>query len=470
MHPADERAALNAILRTEFESFLLRSLSTLNPGMPYLPNWHIRAIAYQLERIRRGEINRLIINMPPRHLKSLTVSVAFPAFLLGLEPWHRIFVISYASELALKHARDSRSIMEAGWYRRAFPEMQIKRSTDEEITTTKKGFRKATSPGGTLTGLGGDILILDDPQKPVDAQSKTRRDSLNQWFTNTLMSRLDNKVKGAIIVVSQRVHMDDLSGHLMGGSDAWEVLSLPAIAECDEQVPIGPTETYFRAAGEALHPEHESLATLKVMQKELGSYDFGAQYQQSPIPEGGAMIKRHWLRFEDAPPERKTGSKIVQSWDVAAKDGVQNDYSVCTTWLVQEGEYHLIDVVRGRYDYPKLKATALALAERHDPTAILIEDASAGISLAQELRALGSYRVKAIPIDHDKVTRLYVQTAKFEAGKVFFPKHAAFMPDLLDELMAFPHGKHDDQVDSISQVLGWTLCGYAEALMAAMAD
>ena len=243
MHPADQRAALNAILRTDFESFLRRSVAPLNPGMPYLPNWHIRAIAYQLERIRRGEITRLIINMPPRHLKSLTVSVAFPAFLLGLEPWHRIFVISYASELALKHARDSRSIMEAAWYRRAFPEMQIKRSTDEEITTTKKGFRKATSPGGTLTGLGGDILILDDPQKPIDAQSKTRRDSLNQWFTNTLMSRLDNKVKGAIIVVTQRVHMDDLSGHLIGGSDAWEVLSLPAIAECDEEVPIGPTET-----------------------------------------------------------------------------------------------------------------------------------------------------------------------------------------------------------------------------------
>ncbi len=470
MHSADQRAALSAILRTDFESFLRRSVATLNPGMPYLPNWHIRAIAYQLDRIRRGEITRLIINMPPRHLKSLTVSVAFPAFLLGLEPWHRIFVISYASELALKHARDSRSLMEAKWYRRAFPEMRIRRSTDEEIATTQRGFRKATSPGGTLTGLGGDIIILDDPQKPIDAQSKTRRDSLNQWFTNTLMSRLDNKETGAIIVVTQRVHMDDLSGHLMGGSDAWEVLSLPAIADCDEEVPIGRTETYFRRAGQALHPEHESIATLRIMQKELGSYDFNAQYQQSPISAGGAMIKRDWLRFDEAPPERKAGSRIVQSWDVAAKDGVQNDYSVCTTWLVQGGEYHLIDLVRGRYDYPKLKATALALAERHDPTAILIEDASAGISLAQEIRALGSYRVKAIPVDRDKFTRLYVEASKFEAGKVFFPKHAAFMPDLLDELLAFPHGKHDDQVDSISQALGWKPSGYAEALMAAMAD
>jgi predicted phage terminase large subunit-like protein len=182
------------------------------------------------------------------------------------------------------------------------------------------------------------------------------------------------------------------------------------------------------------------------------------------------MIKRNWLRFEDAPPERKPGSKIVQSWDVAAKDGAHNDYSVCTTWLVQEGEYHLIDLTRGRYDYPKLKAKALALAERYNPTAILIEDASAGISLAQDLRSLGFYRVKAIPIDREKITRLYVQTAKFEAGKVFFPKQAAFMPDLLDELMAFPHGKHDDQVDSISQVLGWKISGYTEAMMAAMAD
>ena len=449
-----------AFLRGNLECFLERALATLNPGMPFLPNWHIKAIAYQLERIRRGEINRLIINMPPRHLKSLTVSVAFPALLLGLEPWHRIFNISYGSELSSKHARDFKTVVESPWYRRTFPKMQIARSLEDEVTTSFKGFRKATSVGGALTGLGGDMIIIDDPQKPADAQSKPRRDSLNQWFSNTLVSRLDNKETGAIIVVTQRVHMDDLSGYLSNGSTDWEILSLPAIAEVEERIPISDSEFYHRLIGEALHPAHESLDTLLKLQQELGTYDFSAQYQQCPIPFGGAMIKRDWLRFDDTRPEHKPKAKVIQSWDIAAKDGLQNDYSVCTTWLVEANHYHLIDLVRGRYDFPRLRQLAGAVADRHKPTAILIEDASAGISLAQELRSMGHWRIKPVPVEHDKVTRLFVQAAKFEAGLVHFPKHAPFLQDLLAELLAFPNGKHDDQVDSITQALAYKLSTY----------
>ena len=245
--------AHDAILRKHFDFFLRRSLMTLNPGQAYLPNWHIQAIAYQLERIRRGEITRLIINMPPRNLKSLTVSVAFPAFLLGHEPWHRIFAISYGSDLSSKHASDFRSIVESPWYRRAFPKMRISRSLEDEVWTTARGFRRSTSVYGTLTGLGGDIFIIDDPQKPVDAQSDTQRSRLNHWVSNTLMSRLDSKTNGVIIVVMQRVHLNDLSGYLMelGG---WEILSLPAIAEQDETIMIGAGKFHSRAAGEAVAP------------------------------------------------------------------------------------------------------------------------------------------------------------------------------------------------------------------------
>jgi hypothetical protein len=231
-----EQAFHDIILRRHFDWFLRRCLMTLNPGQAFLPNWHILAIAHQLERIRRGEITRLIINMPPRHLKSLTVSVAFPAYLLGLEPGHRIFAISYGTELSSKHASDFRSIVESPWYRRAFSEMRISRSLEEEVWTTARGFRKSTSVYGTLTGLGGNIFIIDDPQKPVDAQSDTQRNRLNQWVSNTLMSRLDSKETGVIIVVMQRVHLNDLSGYLFE-SGGWEVLSLPAIAEQDETIP-----------------------------------------------------------------------------------------------------------------------------------------------------------------------------------------------------------------------------------------
>jgi len=218
---AHDVAVLDAVLRNDFVSFVYRCFLHLNPGTEFLPNWHIQAIAYQLERVRRGEVTRLIINMPPRYLKSITVSVAFPLFLLGHEPWRRIIAISYADELSAKHASDFRSIAHSRSYQRAFPNMRIARSTEGEVLTTKRGFRKATSVSGTLTGLGGDLIIIDDPQKPVDAQSEALRTRLNQWVTNTLMSRLDNKQTSAVIVVMQRVHLDDLSGFLVSSSDEW---------------------------------------------------------------------------------------------------------------------------------------------------------------------------------------------------------------------------------------------------------
>jgi predicted phage terminase large subunit-like protein len=454
-----EQAFHDVILRRDFELFLRRCFMTLNPGSPYLPNWHIAAIAYLLERIRRGEINRVIINLPPRHLKSLTVSVAFPAFLLGHEPWHRIFAISYGNELSSKHASDFRSIVESPWYQRAFYKMRIARSLEDEVWTTARGFRRSTSVYGTLTGLGGDIFIIDDPQKPVDAQSDIQRNRLNQWVSNTLMSRLDSKEKGIIIVVMQRVHLNDLSGYLME-SGGWTVLSLPAIAEQDETVAIGDNEFHLRRAGEALHPELESLESLKELQRKIGPDVFAAQYQQSPVPPGGAMIRRDWLRYYDEPPERTYSTTIIQSWDTASKDGAQNDWSVCTTWLVSDDHYYLLDLTRGRYDYPTLKATAIALAQKYHPHYVLIEDASTGTALARELTSVYfDGAVQLVPIERDKIGRLYVNQAKFAAGLVLFPEEAPYMPELLAELLTFPHGKTDDQVDSISQALSHRL-GY----------
>jgi predicted phage terminase large subunit-like protein len=446
----------DAILRTRFDLFLRRSLMTLNPGQPYLPNWHIQAIAHQLERIQRGEITRQIINMPPRHLKTLTVAVAFPAFLLGHEPWHRIFAISYSSELSSKHASDFRSIVESPWYRRAFPKMRISRSLEDEVWTTARGFRRSTSVYGTLTGLGGDIFIIDDPQKPVDAQSDTRRNRLNHWVSNTLMSRLDSKQTGVIIVVMQRVHLNDLSGYLMEAGD-YEVLSLPAIAEQDETIMIGEGKFHSRAAGEALHPALEPLGSLERLRHEIGADVFAAQYQQAPVPPGGAMILRVWLRYYDRLPERTYRTRIIQSWDTAAKDGAQNDWSVCTTWLLVDNCYYLMDLTRGRYEYPRLRDIAIAQAQKHRPHCILIEDASTGTALAQELKK--SYfggSVRLVPIERDKIGRLYVNQAKFEAGRVLFPKNAPFLPELEAELLTFPQGKTDDQVDSISQALSYT--------------
>jgi hypothetical protein len=204
-----DAATVDAVLRKDLVSFSEKCFRTLNPDTRFLPNWHLEAIAYQLDRVRRGEITRLIINLPPQYLKSLMVSVAFPAFMLGHNPGHRIFGLSYGQELSDKLQADFRTMVESPWYKRVFPQMEIKRAVADEITTTRRGFRKSSSVMGTLTGLGGDLFIIDDPQKAVDAQSKTKRDGLNEWFSNTLMSRLDNKRTGAIIVVQQRLHMND---------------------------------------------------------------------------------------------------------------------------------------------------------------------------------------------------------------------------------------------------------------------
>ncbi|QDW37775.1 hypothetical protein FFI89_011785 [Bradyrhizobium sp. KBS0727] len=450
-----EQDLFNAVLRSDFKSFLHRCMQTLNPGAKFMANWHIEAISYQLQRVRAGEVTRLIINLPPRYLKSLTVSVIFPAFLLGHNPRLKIFGISYGNELSGKHAADFRAIVESSWYRRAFPNMRIARAADSDVKTTQRGYRKSTSVNAALTGMGGDMFIIDDPQKPADAQSEVLRNGVTQWFSNTLRSRLDNKESGVIIVVMQRVHLLDLTGYLTESSDEWTVLSVPAIAEADEKIAVGPEKYYLRRVGAALHQEYESLATLEKLRNEVGSDVFAAQYQQAPVPPGGAMIRKQWLRYYEVAPERTYRTKVIQSWDTAAKNGAQNDWSVCTTWLIHEKHFYLLDVTRGRYEYPRLRETAAALAERFKPGVIMIEDASTGIALAQELRQAGTYAVRPIPVERDKIGRLYVQQSKFEAGLVLFPKAARFLADLETELLTFPQGKTDDQVDSISQALAY---------------
>ncbi|HWW46860.1 MAG TPA: phage terminase large subunit [Xanthobacteraceae bacterium] len=464
MTVSDHQAFL-ALLRRDFGAFLHRCVLTLSPGTVFLPNWHIEAIAWQLQQVQAGQTTRLIINMPPRYLKSLAVSVAFPAFLLGHDPRRRLICISYGNDLSAKHAADFRAVVQAPWYQQAFPQMRVARVADSDLFTTQRGFRRATSVNAALTGLGGDCFIIDDPQKPVDAQSETLRNSLNQWHANTLVSRLDNKETGVIIVVMQRVHLNDLSGYLLAQAEPWASLSLPAIAETDETIALGEDRSHHRRAGAALHPARESLATLERLRAELGSDVFAAQYQQAPVPPGGAMIRRAWLRYYDQLPPRTATTKVIQSWDTAAKAGAQHDWSVCTTWLiVDRRHYYLLDVSRGRHEYPRLRDTALALAERYRPDTILIENASTGMALEQELRQLRRWAVRLVTVEHDKIGRLYVQQGKFEAGQVLFPAGARFLPELEAELLTFPHGKTDDQVDSLTQALALKHYGYDTSL------
>jgi predicted phage terminase large subunit-like protein len=446
---------LKPVLRRDFGAFVHKTFNTLSPGQTYISGWHIRALAYHLERVRRGEITRLIINMPPRSLKSITASVAFPAFVLGHDPTRRIICASYSGELAHKLSNDFRAVLASPWFQALFPTTRIGRykDTETEIELTRRGFRLATSTGGTLTGRGGDLIIIDDPLKPLDALSEQRRTAANDWFLNTVVSRLDDKRTGAIVIVMQRVHMDDLTGFVRGQSEGWTVLSLPAIAEHTETVSLSPTDSHERQLGEVLAPDREPIKVLEQLRLQLGSDLFSAQYQQAPVPPGGAMIKRGWLRRYTELPAASRGYFILQSWDTAAKGGPDNDWSVCTTWLsTNDFQCYLLDVWRGRVDYPSLKAKVEELASRWQANQIVVEESGTAIGLLDELR----FRVAGITgikPDRDKQTRMSIASAIFEAGQVHFPERAAWLPELEAELFSFPGSRHDDQVDSISQAL-----------------
>jgi predicted phage terminase large subunit-like protein len=268
-----------------------------------------------------------------------------------------------------------------------------------------------------------------------------------------LLSRLDDKRTGAIVVVMQRVHIDDLTGFLLGQSDEWEVLSLPAIADTDADIPLSASRFHHRKADEVLCPEREPLDVLDSMKLQIGSDAFSAQYQQMPAPPGGAMVKRHWVkRYSELPPASER-LFTMQSWDTASKGGPDNDWSVCTTWVVaRKKQLYLIDVWRQRVDYPALKAKVLELAKRFGARRVLVEDTGAGTSLVQELRGRVS-GIIAVKPEGDKASRMAVASAKFEAGQVLLPERATWLPDLEAEIFVFPGSRHDDQCDSISQAL-----------------
>ena len=447
---------LNEALRSSLMGFVQKSFQTVAPGSELLVNWHIEAICYALERVARGETKRLLILLPPRSLKSVCASVAFPAWVLGRDPTRKIIAVSYSSDLSSKHARDCRAVMMSSWFQDAFPACRLDRAKQAELEfmTSQRGFRLATSTGGVLTGRGGDLIIIDDPIKAADAQSEVRRGEVQQWLSNTLLSRLDNKVEGAVVVIMQRLHVDDLAGYLMeqGG---WEVLSLPAIAECDVSVAIGPGRSYTRRSGEVLHAQREPLEVLERLRIEMGSYDFSAQYQQAPVPIGGNMIKWDWFAPYDAMPPRGDGSIIVQSWDTASSTNELASYSVGITAQVdRSGDIWILDLVRGRWPFPDLLRQIRKAIDRHRPKVILIEDMASGMSLVQTLKREGD-AVIAVKPKGDKVMRMHAHTAAIEAGRVHVPSRASWLDEFGFEIRAFPHGRHDDQVDALSQLMTW---------------
>jgi predicted phage terminase large subunit-like protein len=272
-----------------------------------------------------------------------------------------------------------------------------------------------------------------------------------EWCGTTLLSRLDDKEQDSIILVMQRLHEGDLAGHFLqqGG---WRHLNLPAIAETEELIEIGAGRYHARRIGELLHSARESQSVLDDMKSAMGSAVFAAQYQQSPVPPGGNLIDWRWFSWYESKTPRF--EQTVISWDTAMKATELSDYSVGTVWGTMYDFYYLLDLIRLRLDYAALRRKVIEMHYQWRDATILIEDAGSGTSLLQDLRESNIPAI-AIRPDGDKVVRMAAQSAKIEAGAVFLPRHAPWLDDLRTEILAFPHGRHDDQVDSMSQALSW---------------
>ena len=441
------------IYKNNLSYFIQRSFYIINQGTNYIHNWHIDAISETLNEVYKGNLKRVIINMPPRYLKSVCISVAFPAWILGNNPEKRIIVASYSDKLTIKHSVDCRLIIESEWFKNIFPECILSKNQNEKykFSTTKNGYRFATSVGGTLTGEGGDILIIDDPHNPQQVLSNKYRNKVLDWYSNTFSSRLNDKKNGAIIIVMQRLHPEDLSGYLLDkNKDGWFHLNLPVLFEDDYKINIGNFSKNIKK-GEYLFETREGKNEIEKIKIDMGSYVFNAQYQQKPMLIDCSIFKKKWLKYYD---ENIDFKNIYLSFDTAIKIGINNDPTVCTIWGEYENKYYLIDLFRDWLEYPELKRKTLELIKKWQPLAVLIEDKASGQSLIQDIK---KDKINIIPIKviKDKITRFASITPIFESNRVLFKQCSTWLFDLEYELLSFPNGTHDDQVDSISQFLNW---------------
>jgi len=305
------------ILRCDLMSFIERSFYELNPQTELLGGPHLELIAAKLEACRRGKIKRLIVNLPPRQLKSHCASVAFPAWCLGHDPAAQIICASYGQDLADKFARDCRRIMASGWYRQLFSTRLGDRHPVHDFATTQQGTRMATSVGGVLTGRGADMIIIDDALKPDEALSESRRNAVNEWYDHTLLTRLNDKERGSIVIIMQRLHANDVSGLALSLKLGYDHLCLPMEFETSRRcrTSIG-FEDPRTEEGELLFPARFPAEVVQRDKVPLGQYGVAGQFQQRPAPRDGGLFKRAWFGEPvlAAPP----GTRWVRHWDLAA--------------------------------------------------------------------------------------------------------------------------------------------------------
>lgn len=420
---------------------------TLCTKKNYILNWHLEEMAKALMKVESGEIDRLMILMPPRNGKSELASIRFPAWYLGRNPDKRWIGCSYGDRLALKFGRMTRELVESEIYQSIFPHTRIKYGQAEKKNweLTEGGGYIGSGVGGGMMGEGAHILGIDDPYKSrKEADSSTIRESVWEWYKGTAYHRLEKG--GAIILTMTPWRKDDIHGKLLeemrAGGDQWTVIKFPAIATHEE---------IYRRINEALFPEKYPMDALLRIKRVIGSRNWNALYQQEPTIEEGNIFKReYWKYYKERP---KIVLKILFSWDTAFKKGEENDYSVCQAWLVGEAGYYLHDVWRDKVEYPELVKQAKNLYAKTRANEVLVEDKASGQSLIQTLQRETRMPIIPQPVNSDKVARANAVSPTIESGNVYIREGQKWTADFIDECADFPNGEHDDQVDSMTQAL-----------------
>lgn len=445
----------DAALRTDFMAFAQKCFYTIYPNSTFFPNWHHRAIATALPGCGLGTdaARRVLINLPPRHMKSELVSIFYTAWLLGKDPTCTIISVSYGDELVRKFSRFTRKIMTSAWYRRVFPRTRLSdKCTETELETTLGGSRRATTVRGEILGHGADYIVIDDPHPVGPKLTPNVLKATAEWYSEELVHRLTRRGTGVIVVVMQRAKPNDLAGYLLQGG-LYRQLKLPLVATANEKIEIGNGLFHERKVGEILHHGWRTPEDIEELRLETPPAVFAAQQQQDPRPGGDTLFNlADFSRFQNI-RKRHEYEFILQCWDCASSLSEVASYSVCITFGVRAGKMHILNVWRGRLEYNKLRLRALKLIDEFAPTHIVIENASVGQSLLPDLREKFGTAVIWHNTHTDKVSRAEAVIRYVAKGLIALPEDAPFLPALCEEISAFPNGFFDDQVDCIVMAL-----------------
>lgn len=445
-----------ALMRRYLVFFLPWVFRALHPAEPPLRmRWYLWAMCYAFQCVALGRVTRLVINVPPRNLKSIT-SVAFTAWMLGNNPRLKFMLVTYAKELNKEHIENLRRVMAHPVYRELFPHTRlVKGGKGSIIRTTLGGGCRSVAVGGATTGFGADIILIDDAMNAQDIVSEAKRAQLERFYSGTILTRLNNKRRGIIISIQQRLGEDDLPARLI--ESGAEHLNLPAYDDEERVYDIGFGRIYRRPIGELLRPHDEGRAVLRRLRREMGPHAFATQYLGQPAALEGQIIPiGKFQRFNLEDYARRDFEKVVQSWDIASSEDSRADCSVCLTFGLLRKSWYLLHALRFREQLPKVRGRLIAHGDLWHADKVLIEDAGCGTHLWQDLvemnQAHGVYRVRP---DRDKITRMVGQLGMIEDGRIFIPSMAPWLDGLIREWRSFPSARHDDQVDALSQFLIW---------------